>query len=483
MSTRIRFIKNTLSLSIADIIRPFITMFFVVYVSRTLGAAGLGVYSAVIAFVFFFEKIGELGLHHLIVRDIAIDRKRAESYLSATTIVGILSSILVTPLLIAILKTFRYDPEIAVNIKILAISLVFVVLTQYWLSFFEGFQRMEFKSILILIEAVMKTVLGILAIRMGYGVIGLIWTHVICRLISGLFCFGVLFKIGVRPVFKLDLSLVFSLLRQTMVFFMTSLVTTTYWKIDVIMLSKLRPVDDVGVYSAAYRFLEILKGLSYSYIAALFPIFASSFWESREAFIHKFRLSIRYLYILTFPTVLGTTILAKKIIMMFYGSEFNASIGILQVLIWTLCFFPIALIFAKTLVSSNHQRYDLYANILGMLFNVSLNFILIRLWGALGAALATSLSIAFFLVIQYIFVHKKVLKIHFMKELIKPTIAGCMMGVITYLLRASNFFLVVGISIVVYVVILFLINTFSSEELRTFKDIWKKRSLFFAFHE
>jgi len=263
---------------------------------------------------------------------------------------------------------------------------------------------------------------------------------------------------------------------------MISLVTTAYWKIDVIILSKMKGAVEVGLYSAAFRLMDILKGLSYSYTAALFPMMASAFSVSKQSLKQQCTLSVRYLFIATFPISIGISILAENIITLIYGKQFSGSISILQVLIWTICFFPTALVFARVLVASRNQKLDLLSNIFVMILNSALNFILIPCLGAWGAAIATLLSICFFMSLQYYFVYKVLFKISFIKDLFKPFVAGCIMGIFTYSLRDMNLVFVVIASAALYIATLLLLRTFSDEEVKRFRAIWDNRALIVTLH-
>ena len=476
MNTVTKLLKNTLYLTLAEVSAPFISVLLVVYVSRMLGTEGLGEYATVTAFLFFFEKLAQLGLHHLIVRDMAANKTRAGVFLTTAIIIGIASSLFALGALYAILRVMAYPASINAGLGILSLSLVFFVLTDYAQSFLEGLQRMELRSLATILEAVFRVGLGILAIYLGYGLLGLICALLLTRILICALYFFMLFRVGIRPAKQFDHRLAFSLLKQTVTFLLTSVITTTYWKIDVIMLSKMKGTDQVGYYSAAYRLMEIMKGLSYSYISALFPLLASSFATSLESFQRKCALSIRYLFMLTFPIALGVTVLADPIIALVYGKAFAASADMLRGLIWTICFFPIAMIYARALVASKNQRLDLLCNVIAMLTNVGLNLVLIPRYSQLGAVMATLISIVVFLLAQQYFVSRLLFSIPLSSALLKPLFAGALMGVFTYLLREQNLFFVIAASVVVYIAALLLMKTFSVEEKGMFRTVWQEKT-------
>lgn len=477
MNTVIRLLKNTIYLSITNFVRPFISIILIIYISRTLGTMGLGEYTAIITFTFFFEIIANLGLNHLIVRDIAVDNSNRGTYFTASLFIGCCSSFITFLILYIVLKEMGYPTNINLGIKILSFSIIFIVLTEYWQAIFEGLQRMELKSLIAIIDVILRVSLGVLIIRLGFGILALIWTMVITRVVVCLLCLFILLKLGIKPKFKLNVPVSLNILKQTATFLLISIVTTAYWKIDVIMLSKMKGAVDLGFYSAAYRFMEILKGLSYSYIASLFPLISLSFSGSTDSFKRKCVLSIKYLFILSFPISIGTTILARNILLLAYGKEFVNSTGALQILIWTIFFFPIALVFARALVASRNQRYDLICNALALFFNISLNLLLIPRFSFLGASVATLLSICFFMLIQYVFVSKILFRIELLKILVRPFLAACGMGILTFLLRNTNLFFVIPLSMLFYSFILFKIKTFSIEEIAMFKELWRNKAL------
>lgn len=477
MNIAIRLLKNTIYLTIASIVAPCLSMLLVIFISRRLGAEGLGEYAAIITFTFFFETFAKLGLHHLITRDIAIDKSKGDAYLTSSILIGIGSSFLALLILYLVLEEMNYPSPISLAIKAMSFSLVFSVLINHFQSFFQGLQRMELNALITTVEALGRVVLGILVIYSGYGILGLIWAIVATRVLMCILGICLLIRLGIRPSWNIDWLVCLKLLQQTMTFLLISLVTTTYWKLDVVMLSKMKGMADVGLYNAAYRLIDILKGLSYCYIAAFFPVVASAYSVSKDSFKRTSILSVRYLFILIFPVCIGISILAGNIIGLIYGEGFSKSASALQVLIWTICFFPIALVFARALVASQNQKFDLLCNILAMVVNIILNYSLIPRFSFLGAAIATLVSICFFVSIQYISVSFTLFKISFLKACAKPFLAGCIMGMFTFLLRNTNLVFVTTSSACLYTLVLFLIRTFSSEEIMMLRELWHKKSL------
>jgi O-antigen/teichoic acid export membrane protein len=67
-------LKNSGFLAGARLIERVANVVLAFFIARKLGAAGLGIYSAALAYYYLVANAGELGVTNLIVREIAKDR-------------------------------------------------------------------------------------------------------------------------------------------------------------------------------------------------------------------------------------------------------------------------------------------------------------------------------------------------------------------------------------------------------------------------
>lgn len=469
--------KNTLFLAAAEIIKPIVALIFIGYVSRVLGVELLGKLGTILAFLFIFETLAAMGMGGMIVRDIAVDDNKASHYFTASAVIGAGSSFVTILLVHFLLVLFNYADDINTAIMLLAFSLFFYSTTGHLQAILEGRQEMGLKAMLTTTESLMRAGFGIAALELGYGLMGLIWVFLFVRALLFVLTVICVLYIGVRPARKTDWHLYRTLLRHTCTFLAISLVSAIYWRTDVLMLSQLGSMSDVGSYTAAYRFLEILINLSLCYIAALYPLISKQFAESTDQLRSQCLAATRYLFMLAFPVAIGTTILAEKMIHLIYGSAFSSSVLCLQILIWTVCFFPIAIVFAKALASSHNQRKDLMANIAGVFLNLSLNILLIPKFAFYGAAAATVVSIVVFMMIQYYFVTTTLFRGPFFVQLFRPFGAGCLMGICTWLLRDVQLTLLIPVSAFVYLWILYSIKGFTTFEIDCIKKFVRVKGI------
>ncbi len=180
---------------------------------------------------------------------------------------------------------------------------------------------------------------------------------------------------------------------------------------------------------------------------------------------------MRYLFIITFPIVVGTTLIAENITYFLYGAEFSQSILTLQILIWALLFMSMSLVLMTFLNSTERQMFVTKTTAFGAVINVVLNLLLIPKFSLIGASIATVFTEASLFVLYYYFVSKyqEIGSVH--KIVYKPMIAVLVMSLFVLNLKEANIFLIIAIAAFIYIGVLLLIKGFTKDDLKIFMQI------------
>ena len=89
-------------------------------------------------------------------------------------------------------------------------------------------------------------------------------------------------------------------------------------------------------YGAANNLVERLMIIPDGICTAIFPTMAAVYQSSKEEANHLFQNYFLYLLLLALPLAIGVSILAKPIVNLIYGAEYQATALILQIMIWAL---------------------------------------------------------------------------------------------------------------------------------------------------
>jgi O-antigen/teichoic acid export membrane protein len=257
------------------------------------------------------------------------------------------------------------------------------------------------------------------------------------------------------------------LMRLAPTFLSTAIFATLYWRIDVLMLSKLASVEDLGYYGAAYRVFELAAVLPQSLCLAIYPQIVAAIRSDHGALRTLGGDSLRLLLAATLPAATLLTVLPHQVLQLLYGSKFHAAAGTLSILIWTVVPYSFVRYQAYLLVAANRQGIDLLLNVLMSVVNIALNLILIPRYSFFGAACATLASICILSLLQSTYVHRY-LPGHAAPFSLPPILLGAtaVAGGCAWLLAGFGALIAGTFASVVYLVVLVLGGFFSPSELR-----------------
>ncbi len=454
--------------------QPLLSFFLVITIARVLKASGLGAYSFILSFLLIFQVISSLGLGNLIAREVAKDTLLAAKYYSNSSVIGIVLAVILQIVMVLIAHILALDNQIVTAMYIVSFTLLASALIGCFEGILTGLEKIHFIAYNQIIENVLKVSLSILLLLSGYGLKSLMIVILAMRYLALSLIFIFVIKHITNFRFEVDYTFCKTLIDKAKTFALIMIFVTIYWKLDLIMLTKMKGSEAAGIYSAAYRILQLVMILPRSFVTSIFPVISNFFESAYPSFVNVCEKAIRYMFLFTIPVATGITLLSKPIILNIYGIEFSNSMPILSILIWTLIPYGVTLIFAYALVASNNQKVDLRVNGISLLSNGILNFILIPRFSFLGAAIATLLSIFVYLGLQYPFVSKKLFTINYKKIFEKPLIASFLMGMTIFYCKELHFLVVITIASSVYFLTLLFLKAFSKEELDFIIDIWNK---------
>jgi len=475
MNTVKRLVKNTGAVLLAQVAAPVCSFILVLFVARSLGVSGLGKFSIAISLFFIFQTISSLGFSHLITREVARDRSKAGKYLINASFIGFFFSALMAGAMSLTAYLLNYPADTALAIYVLSFSLIPGALALVCQSICRAFEKLEYVSIPLITGNLFKLVLGLHILFKGYGLIELmvviLGSHFLTLFISLYFvnmCIG-------RPLFRIDFGFCKWIVKTAPTFAFIFIFATIYWNVDILMLSKIKGPTEVGFYSAAYKLMNVWKIIPLGYLMALQPVISRLFESSLKKFGTACTKSIKYLFIVMLPIAVGSTLLSRDIILLFFRESFLSSANALSILIWTLVPYTINITLAHALIASNNQKINLRSLLISMICNVTLNLLLIPKFSFLGAAMATLISICIFLSLQYGFISKNLFTLNFFQIAGKPAISAALMAIVILLLRQINLFLLILISALVYVLFLLPLKTFSQTDIQLFRRLWERK--------
>ncbi len=448
-----------------------------ILLGRILGPAQYGLYALGRSVMGITQSIATLGLNQGVVRYGAIyrgerDNARVKGTILSALGISMVFSILISALLVLfssfIAQRIFKEPELIKVLQVLALALPFYVLMGITTSFAQSFRRIWYQQgVLKIFNPIVHFLLVGIAFLLGFRLAGAVYGFLISGVLSAGLGFYFLWKIFpevkslLAPSYNIRQLLFFSL---PTFFIGISYLLLNYT--DRIMLGYFRAASDVGIYSAASTTSLQMAIFLAAFITIFSPIVSNLYNQAkRKELENLFKVVTRWVFTLTLPLFIIIAIFSKSI-MLIFGSEFVAGWIVLIILAFAQLVNvgtgPVGMLLQMT-----GKQYIDFANGWGLfLCNIGLNLWLIPIYGALGAALATGISLMLIHIARLVEVLKILYITPYDKRFIKPILAGLIMaiGAIFFKLIIRSFtswiwiFLGLSLLVIVYIAILYAIG-------------------------
>jgi PST family polysaccharide transporter len=219
--------------------------------------------------------------------------------------------------------------------------------------------------------------------------------------------------------FSWSSSLAWQLVKEAWPLAVSGLMIMIYMKIDQIMLAEIAGRHELGIYSAAVRVADPWYFIPAGIISSVFPSLIKAKQENEQKYYQRLQL----LYcIITWTGISGSVImsfLAFPVVKLLYGDQYIGAGEILAINVWVGLFISLGVARSKWLIIENLQRYSLVCLGFGLVVNVILNFLLIPIMQARGAAfsaLASQITVA--IIAPYFFSKTRISTIMILKSFI-----------------------------------------------------------------
>ena len=364
------------------------------YISRCLGAKGVGAYAYASSIVAYFVLVIGSGFSSYGTKRIAEhrDSKRLVSDTFGEIVVCRFFLFVVTLILYFIIVygtslTSEQDKRIYLVLVICMISAMIDPTVV-----FQGLERIKVFTIINIIVNIIYMVSIFLFIHDISDLIMYTLLKSCVQLVSFTGSYIYLREILIKPNIKY--SEIIKTLKGGLVFFIPSMITRITPMIDQTMLGKMSSTMQVGYYEQANK----IKILAASVVFAFAPIILS-----RVAYLHKnnnykeadnklTKIIYLSLYFL-FPVVIGLYVISRYFFPMYFGKEFVNSVEVMYWLLPSLVFSSIAtLLLDGGLYATDRINVATKALLVCDSINLVTNYLIIPRFGAKGAAFTSSFS-------------------------------------------------------------------------------------------
>lgn len=361
-----------------------------VILARHLGADGRGVLAAAMVYPVILQGLGQLGIKqastYYVGRRVYEDARVVGAVATLAILTGLLGIAAATALMSSV-----GNPALSPLIIALAVaSIPASLMTSYASGVLLG-KRLVGQFVRITLIAALLRLLGVVILVwwLGTDVPGALLATLLSSITVAAYAFYRLSRVGpLQP--SADWTLVRALVAKGTNYALALFVLTLNYRVDVALMGRLSSSAETGTYAVAAGLAELTWFLPQSITTAIFSHSVNA--ENERAFSEKVTRLFRVTIIIALTLVVAAAAAAPILIPLVYGPEFQASVLPMQVLLPGVFCLTTLKILNMDLAGRGRPNVSLWATLPALAVNILLNVLLLPRYGALGAAIASSIS-------------------------------------------------------------------------------------------
>ena len=380
------------------LVKPFYLFAIDAQVQNTVGSEAYGVYFSLLNFSFIFNILLDVGITNYNTKNIAQHPNTVAKYIGPILGLRLILALIYFSITIGSGLLLGYGNIEMKILGLLALNQILAGLVLYFRSNFSGLHWFKIDALLSVLDRflliiVCSVLLYSSLIETPFQIEWFVYAQTLTYALTAIVAFTLsLVKIG-RIRFKLHGLFNRVMLKQSVPYALLILLMMMYTRMDAVMIERILPdgKEQAGIYAQGFRLLDVVNMFAFLVAGLLLPIFARMIKksESIKPVLHSAGLLL-----------IGTAILISICFSLFSDQLMNLiynenTIQSGSAFSWIiLSFIPMATghIFGSLLTANGSMKMLNQMALGGIVINFTLNFILIPIHKAEGAAIATLIT-------------------------------------------------------------------------------------------
>lgn len=469
-----KIFKNFFAIVSGNVLGKLIFFLFSVYIARVFGSEAFGSVNFANSIVSYFIMFSSMGLQTYAILSISknIDLKNTiyNKILSSRIILAAISF----TFLIIVIPFINISFQNKIMTILCGLTIITNALNIDW--YFSAIQEMKYISYSIIIQNIVSFLLLILL--MESGILRSIYiipiSIFIGTLLSNIFMF---LKVKKDIIYKFDFSFneLKGFIKKSFPFFFSGVFAIINTNIDILIMGFISSSSEVGIYSAAYKIINILMiGVSMVF-TPIYPVIIGLYSNKKYNELNDILVKVKKILIcLSLPLMFGGAFLSNEIINFVFGIEYIYAGNTLKILIIYIGLFYIRELYGYQLNAFGNQKSYMNIVLISAATNIILNLIFIPKYGATAAATATLISeiINLILMRQVCKRNYRMIIYDSNSDYIKIFISCVLMSMfIIFIKRYSiNVLIIILLSIIIYFAFIMIFKVFTLDYFRILKN-------------
>lgn len=428
--------KNTILFSIGNFGSRIITFFLVPLYTNVLTASQYGTVDLITVLATVIAPIITLNISEAVMRFL-MDKNDNKSEILNISIIICFVAFILSLLLIPVFKFFSVTSEYSL---LLSLYLFSFSISTILMCYIRGMEKLMYYSIISIIQTLIIALLNIVFLmKFKLGISGYILAYSVAYIVSSILCIilGKIFR--EFKTLKVNKGLLVEMTKYSLLLIPNALMWWIMNSLDRVMITSMISIDANGIYAVSYKIPTILMTLTSIFNQAwMYSAVKEKDSDDKDEYTNNV---LKNLSIIIITTAAFLTIILKPLMSVYVGNTFFEAWKYVPPLLLGTVFLTMATFLSNEYTVNKDSAGFLKSSTIGAVVNLILNFLLINLFGILGAAVATCVGYLTVLIFR-IFDTKKYVKINYKEKkvyinlllLLLMSLSVYLNGIISYIL-------------------------------------------------
>lgn len=383
-----RIFRNARWIIGCKIIQSIIQLIVGMLTARYLGPANYGLIDYAASVTAFAIPVMQLGLQSTLVQEYVISPKKEGMIIGTHLIMNIFAAIACMICVASFAAVANPGDIVTIQVCVLySTSLLFqaVEMLQYW---FQAKLMSKYSSLAMLLAYLVVSVYKVYLLIAGKSVYWFALSHAVEYGATGFLLLYTYSRVGTQKL-TVSFPLMKEMFSKSKHYIVAMLMVVVYNRVANIFIKNIFGEAENGYYAAAVTCSWITSFVFLAIIDSVRPVVLESKNQSQQAFEKNVSRTYGVIIWLSIAQSVSFTLFAKLIIQILYGVEYLPAVPVLQILVWNTAFSYMGYVRNIWILGEEKHSVLWIINMSGAIFSIVSNALLIPLWGACGAALAS----------------------------------------------------------------------------------------------
>ncbi len=456
-------------------------LFFLVaiLVARHLGPENYGPFSFIFAIVAVIHMVADFGLTQILVREISRNKARLDEILGAVVPLVTVFAAIGFAVIAVTAELLSMSVAATQAMYILGVSVLMTFHAAVYGAVSRAFEQMGINAAVLVLQRIFLFALTLLALAYDAGLPGIALCFLGERVLQWLLSRLIVRMKYSRYTWRIDVPYWRYLVTEGLPVGAGMVLRRISWYLDIFILTALASASAVGLFSAAFRVIQLINVIPFTLSIPVFPVLSRLAVESKERVFAIYTRVLKIFVLISLPIAMWVLVLGSQLTVFIFGEDYRDAGTTLMVMGPMVVFLFLNGLYVHIFSALDKQSHYMKAVAMAVLVNVLLDIALIPILGILGAALATLISELVLYVSGAVLLSRLGLRLDYPQLFFRPLCAVLIAGValVWVLERPSliNFILGSAGFSVIYVVSGYLLRVVHADDVNIIAGVLRRK--------